>query len=494
MKVEGAWMNANAPGSVREETHEIVVIGAGMAGLMAATTLADRDVVVLESTSRAGGRVDTVRQGDYWINVGTQFTEGTGPLIDALKRHQVPMGSLDGKVIGLSIDGKQVNTSNPFSLMLRSRMTFMDRVGLAIVGMRILANVPFLEMDPERRWAKRVRAKLDARRADFVLRGVTSELAREMVRSWSGQWMGCEPEETAATQFVYSMGILLTDPGKVPNLCLPAGGNQALTDILAEDLGDQIRLNSPVTSVAWTADGAVVDYEDENGPARLNARRAIVAVPADVAVKILPGLPPAYRTAFNDIHYGRYVLVGFFTHEEGPQPWDDNVGVSTPKLSFQAVFNHAAALRRDGARRPGGALACFAGGAQADKLFELTDEEIVTRFTSDLVGLYPQLEGKLEPGILRRHPRVVPFWAPEGRESLATLRQNLGPVYLAGDYQLDLPSLADAAASGERAAHLVLESLSAPDVDGGVSGSAGDGAGLGVAREVGPLRVAGQSR
>ncbi|NBH12048.1 NAD(P)/FAD-dependent oxidoreductase [Amycolatopsis sp. SID8362] len=445
--------------AVREESCEVVVVGAGMAGLMAATTLADRDVVVLEATDRAGGRVDSVRQGDYWINVGTQFTEGTGPLIDALHRHRIPMGTLEGKSVALALGGKQVDTSNPFALMFRSRMSLLDRIGLAAVGTRILANVPFLEMNAENRWAKRVRAKLDARRADFVLRGVTSDLARTMVRSWSGQWMGCEPEETAATQFVYSMGILLTDPGKVPNLSLPEGGNQTLTDILSKDLGERIRLNSPVTSLTRTADGVVVEYTGADGPARLNARRAIVAVPADIASKIIRDLPREYRQAFADIRYGRYVVVGFFTHEEGPQRWDDYLAVSTPELSFQAMFNHAAAVRRGNTRKPGGALACFAGGAEADKLFELGDDEIVARFTADLLKLYPELAGKLGEGILRRHPRVVPFWAPGGRASLATLRDNLGPVHLAGDYQLDVPSLADAADSGRQAAQKVLASL-----------------------------------
>jgi monoamine oxidase len=445
--------------TVREETCEVVVVGAGMAGLMAATTLADRDVVVLEATDRAGGRVDSVRQGDYWINVGTQFTEGTGPLIDALHRHQVPMGTLEGKSVALALGGKQVDTSNPFALMFRSRMSLLDRLGLAAVGTRIIANVPFLEMNAENRWAKRVRAKLDARRADFVLRGIRSDLARTMVRSWSGQWMGCEPEETAATQFVYSMGILLTDPGKVPNLSLPEGGNQTLTDILSKDLGERIRLNSPVTSLTRTADGVVVEYDGADGPARLNARRAIVAVPADIASQIIRDLPREYRQAFADIRYGRYVVVGFFTDEEGPQRWDGYLAVSTPELSFQAVFNHAAALRRGNTRKPGGALACFAGGAEADKLFELGDEEIVARFTADLLKLYPELKGKLGEGILRRHPRVVSFWAPGGRASLATLRENLGPVHLAGDYQLDVPSLADAANSGQQAAEKVLASL-----------------------------------
>ena len=38
---------------MRTETCEIVVVGAGMAGLMAATTLSGRDVVVLEGAGRA---------------------------------------------------------------------------------------------------------------------------------------------------------------------------------------------------------------------------------------------------------------------------------------------------------------------------------------------------------------------------------------------------------------------------------------------------------
>ncbi|CAL9592673.1 flavin monoamine oxidase family protein [Streptomyces sp. enrichment culture] len=448
--------------TIREETHEFVVVGAGMAGLTAATTLSDRDVVVLEATGRAGGRVESVRRGDYWINLGTQFTEGTGTLIEALERHRIPMGTLAGKKVALALNGKQVDTSNPFSLMLRSRMTCRDRAGLAAVGARILAAVPFLAMDPGNPLARRVRAALDARPASYVLRGVRSDVARAMVRSWSGQWMGCEPEETAATQFAVSMGILLTDPSKVPNFSLPEGGNQTLTDILAADLGARLRLNSPVRSVEWTDDAVFVDYEDENGLARIRARRAIVAVPGDVAVKIMPGLPPGYRAAFEDIRYGRYVVVGYFTHEEGPQRWDDHLAVSTPQLSFQAMFNHAAARRGPGPRTPGGALACFAGGAVADRLFALTDEEIVARFTEDLLSLFPELEGKLDDGIVRRHHRVVPFWAPGGRASLPTLRRHLGPVHLAGDYQLDMPSLADAATSGERAAAQALAGLSRP--------------------------------
>ncbi|WP_433567761.1 FAD-dependent oxidoreductase [Nocardia sp. CA-151230] len=181
----------------------------------------------------------------------------------------------------------------------------------------------------------------------------------------------------------------------------------------------------------------------------------IVTAPGDIAERIIPGLPQQrYRVAFNDITYGRYVVVGFFTEEVGPQRWDDFFGVSTPQLSFQAVFNHAAAMRNGGDRKPGGALACSAGGAHADALLDLPDEEILSRFTKDLLTVFPELDGKLGDAVVREHHRVVPFWAPGRRNSLPTLRNPLGSIYLAGDYQLDLPSLADAAASGEQAGKL----------------------------------------
>ncbi|MGV9864572.1 flavin monoamine oxidase family protein [Rhodococcus koreensis] len=443
---------------VQEETTEVVVVGAGMAGLTAATTLSqETDVVVLESTDRVGGRVETVRKGDYWINVGTQFTEGTGTLIDALDRHGIEMGSLAGKSVALYLNGGVVDTSNPVALMFRTRMTLMDRIGMAIVGARILAVMPFLES--QNRIAQRVRANLDTKLASYLLKGVRSKLAADVVRSWSAQWMGCEVEETAATQFVTSVGLALADPEKIPNFSLPVGGNQTLTDVLADDLGDRIRLNSAVHSVRRDGDGVVVDYLDGDRPVRLRAKRAIVTAPADIAERIIPDLTQQHRNAFNDITYGRYVIVGFFTDEVGPQRWDDYFGVSTPQLSFQAMFNHAAAMRNGDDRKPGGALACFAGGAHADALFDLPDEEIVSRYRQDLLAVFPELEGKLGEGIVRKHRRVVPFWAPGRRNSLPALRDPLGTIYLAGDYQLDLPSLADAATSGERAAKAVLASL-----------------------------------
>ena len=60
---------------------DVIVIGAGIAGLAAARTLAEagQRVVVLEASDRVGGRIRTVRDGDAVIELGAEFIHGKPP-------------------------------------------------------------------------------------------------------------------------------------------------------------------------------------------------------------------------------------------------------------------------------------------------------------------------------------------------------------------------------------------------------------------------------
>jgi len=66
---------------VPNSTTDILVIGAGTAGLAAARTLAEagRSVALLEAGSRIGGRILTLREGDEVIELGAEFIHGRPP-------------------------------------------------------------------------------------------------------------------------------------------------------------------------------------------------------------------------------------------------------------------------------------------------------------------------------------------------------------------------------------------------------------------------------
>src|ERR1700758_1803879 len=71
---------------MRDNTHDVIVIGAGMAGLTAARSLAEAGmkVLVAEAQDRIGGRIWTRHIGDEAIELGAEFVHGRPPELWAL--------------------------------------------------------------------------------------------------------------------------------------------------------------------------------------------------------------------------------------------------------------------------------------------------------------------------------------------------------------------------------------------------------------------------
>jgi len=67
-----------------ERRYDAVIVGAGIAGLTAGWTLADRDILVLEASERVGGRMRSEPRGPYWLNLGAHLFGGPGTLLDRL--------------------------------------------------------------------------------------------------------------------------------------------------------------------------------------------------------------------------------------------------------------------------------------------------------------------------------------------------------------------------------------------------------------------------
>jgi monoamine oxidase len=86
----------------------VIVVGAGVAGLTAAVKLAEAGwtVIVLEASDRVGGRIRTAHVGNVAIELGAEFVHGKPPeLLAMLDELKLPRYELGGTDISFSPDG-----------------------------------------------------------------------------------------------------------------------------------------------------------------------------------------------------------------------------------------------------------------------------------------------------------------------------------------------------------------------------------------------------
>ena len=444
------------------ERVQVVVVGGGIAGLSAAWELRDRDVRLLEATSRIGGRLMSEPRHPYWLNFGGHVIGGpeteTGRLLQETRVESVELpGVLSGLVLnGRLVAGGRVETY-PFRIPLAPR----DRVALVRAGVRLRLAVAEYgrvsrlrpgESESDRR-ARVLAYRDDMTFSDFLgpLSTDVDEMFRATIRRSSG-----EPEEVSAGYGIgYFQLVWDRSKGLARNIL---GGSSKLPEAIVRELGERISTDSPARRVAQTADGVEVQFVKDGRERTLVAKAAVVAAPAYEAGRIISDLPDDLAEALGRISYGPYVVGSFLTGETRAMPYDGVYAAATPKASFNMLFNMANALRRGGQREPGGSLMVYAAANLARRLWDRPDTEVEQRFLADLYERFPELRGAVREVAIRRWELGVPHPRPGRHRLQPALEQPLRNVWLAGDY-LGTTYIETAIETGAAAARAVRRAL-----------------------------------
>jgi oxygen-dependent protoporphyrinogen oxidase len=388
---------------------ETIVVGGGIAGLAAGWALRDRDVLVLEASERAGGRVRSERRGELWLNFGAHVFAGPGSATDRLLQETgVRAAEVPGVLTAVALRGRLVAGGRVETYPLRLPLSAAERVALARTGLRLRAAV--------RRYARvpgdQVLAHLGDRSfAEWLgpVPAAVDEVVRATLRRSSA-----EPEQLAAGYGIGYFHLVWDRAGGLARNIL--GGPASLPEAIADELGERLRIGAVVEHVSAGRDGVLVRCGGEE----LHARQVVLATPAHVTRAIWDAAPAELER----VTYGRYVLVAMLAQEAGARR--DVYAVATPGCAFNMLFNMANVLGR------GGSLMAYSGGRLADALWELPDEQVVDRYLADLLAVLPGVD--VTEAVVHRWEHGLPYVAPGRHRIQAALERVHERVALAGDY------------------------------------------------------------
>ncbi|MEF8794976.1 MAG: NAD(P)/FAD-dependent oxidoreductase [Salinivenus sp.] len=451
------------PGSLQ---NEVLVIGAGLAGLAAAWELeeAGHEVTVLEARSRPGGRVQTLRDpfaGDLYAEAGAMyFHEKTYPealrYIDALGLERTSVPEL---AVGLfHLNGKRFSAGPdvewPYDLREEER-------GFGPFGLMkkyLIGPLPTEISRPEA-WNQPPLSTLDEQSlAEYMREQGASPGAVKLIADIFAAFGPTDRTSTLSAALTQVALFFLGDPFVL------TGGNDHLPRAMADQLNANVRYGVEVTSLQGTGDGVEVRAERAGQGETYEADRAICTVPLGVLgdLTIEPEIPAEKRSAIQQMPYTGATLTFVqvdraFWREEGV------TGSAFTDLSIEAVYRQPFGDVPEPDDRA--ILEGYAKDEVASRQAGRPEEKVIRRVLRHMEKVHPGLREHVEGTALKaweNDPYAQGHWSWPGPGDvtghLEALREPHGRIHFAGEHTSVLRATMEGALrSGIRAAHEVNE-------------------------------------
>ena len=419
---------------------DVVIVGAGLAGLSAAWRLRHWDTLVLESEHRVGGRIRSERRGDYWLNWGGHVFAGPGSSTDSLLTETgVTAVEIPGSLQGLSMNGKFIRQGHIATYPLRIPMSLSSRLDTVRAGMKVVRGVAKYTGVVRKR-AGESGAMRQQRIYDFAndrsfldYIGNLSEDAAALFQTTVTRSAGDMDQISAGAGIGYFSLVLGIGQGLNRGI---VGGPSTLTGSIAAALGERIELGAAVQEVVHKRDSVVVRYRQDGVDHEVEARTVVLATTADVSHRIGVDLPENLRGALDQIKYGPHVSTAFLTDETEAKPWDDIYAIAAPKRSFAIALNQASIVRgTESVRRPGGSFMTFSPASLGRALLEKPEEDVIATHLADLDQVLGHgFADSVVEAQTDRWANASPYCFPGRAKLQSTLMRGTDRVFLAGDY------------------------------------------------------------
>lgn len=271
--------------------YDVVIIGAGIAGLTAARRLvaAGHSVCVLEARDRVGGRTlnhaltAAGARADTVVEVGGQWVGPTQDRVLALIE-ELGLSTFKTHVAGKSVDLRNGRRSRYGGRIPPGALLGAVDAQIALMRLnRMAQQVPLAQP-----WAAPQAARWDSQTFQtWIDRHLYTRNGRALLQLVIEAVFSAEPRDLSLLHvlfYIHSAGslerLVETDGGAQDARI--HGGSQRICLAMAAALGERVRLNAPVLRLEHDDHGVTACGEDF----RVQAQRAIVAIPPTLAGRI----------------------------------------------------------------------------------------------------------------------------------------------------------------------------------------------------------------
>lgn len=374
----------------------VVIVGAGMAGLVAGYELqrAGHEVIILESQTRVGGRVLTLRE---------PFSDGLHAEAGAMR---IPLahGLTLGYVAKFGLKTAPFTTVNPEAYVYINGQQ-KRRKEFASDAQSFGLDPANLERPVDEAWdgviAPLLR-RIEAEAWDGVTRENDQYSLREFleVQGWSESQIEIfalinHMESLLSSGF---MEILREEAGRwfTDVVTLP-GGMDSLPRSFLPALDKHIRYGARVRRIDHDKTGVVVKYSTAAGDTLVTADRAIITVPFSVLrhIEVAPPLPRDKQRAVRQLHYDQSVKIFF---QSRSRFWENEDGIfggaTVTDLPIRAMYypEHGRETGR------GVLLASYTWAQDAERWGALNESQRISEALENVVTIHPRIADEFEGG------------------------------------------------------------------------------------------------
>jgi len=424
--------------------HDVVIIGAGISGLSVAHRLKHKNICVLESEPRCGGRVLSLKMGDYMYNTGAQVIIGEQSPPALLARElDVPITLIQKSKMPMHINGKTVAASSDIGFLWQLPIPLLQKIKLGWHVARLRRRFG--------QFAGILPALDDPRLAD--LDAVTlADLVGAKETDYKGIWDALSlgtttqrSDEVAAYQPLSSFLAFLNNEYYVEN------GTSALTDALWKSVEDKVLTRATVTEVRRVDGIFEVHYDHDGTTKSVRAARCVITVPGTLVTNLVPSLPDWKTQALAKLDYGEYTSAGFLLDiptstllPEGvwrmPVVGKHFCSITDPTFTFAPDFR-----KKSGQ----GLFRLYCGHAASLELRRLGEEGALDLMQQELDDVLPGAAAHVIERAIRHWTLAVPPWRVGRLKVMADILAPTDGIHYCGDYT-DSNSMSGAVNSANR--------------------------------------------